>query len=81
MFAGACTVIAFICLPETYAPVILKQKAERLRKETGDDRYYAPIELNKMTFGRRLNKIVAQPFKVLFQEPILIALTERKLRC
>ena len=70
-----CTVIAALSLPETYGPVILKQKAERLRKETGDSRYYAPIEVEKMSFGRRVNKILAQPFKVLFQEPILIALT------
>jgi hypothetical protein len=35
-----------ICLlvPETYHPVLLRKEAERRRKETGDDRWYAPIE-------------------------------------
>ena len=34
-------------LPETYAPVILKRKAQRLRKETGDNTMVAPAELEK----------------------------------
>ena len=75
IFAGVCTVIGTVSVPETYAPVILKHKAERLRKETGDNRYYAPIEMNKQPLGRRLYKILALPFKVLFQEPVLMALT------
>lgn len=32
-------------VPESYKPVLLIRKARRLRKETGDDRYYAPLEV------------------------------------
>jgi len=31
-------------MPETYAPIILVRKAKQLRKETGDENYYTPIE-------------------------------------
>ena len=61
-------------MPETYTPVLLVRKAERMRKETGDGRYYAPMEANKLDIGQRLYKILAMPFKILFLEPMLIAI-------
>ena len=36
-----------LLVPETYHPVLLKRKAEKLRKETGDDRWHAPMEKTK----------------------------------
>ncbi|KAJ3488936.1 hypothetical protein NLI96_g2480 [Meripilus lineatus] len=36
--------IALFAVPETYEPIILKWKAQHLRKSTGDDRFYAPLE-------------------------------------
>ncbi|KAI0313062.1 major facilitator superfamily domain-containing protein [Amylostereum chailletii] len=75
IFAGVCFVWAVVGVPETYPPVLLSNKAARLRKETGDDRYYSPLEAQKMPFGKRAQKILGTPFKVLFQEPVLIALT------
>jgi hypothetical protein len=45
-----------------------------MRKETGDSRYYAPKEANKPDMRRRLYNIVAMPFKILFLEPMLIAI-------
>ena len=62
-------------LPETYVPVLLARKAQRMRKETGDERYYAPIEVRNVPIGRRLYNILAMPFKILFLEPMLIAIT------
>jgi hypothetical protein len=61
-------------MPETYGPVLLARKAERIRKETGDNRYYAPKEVDKPDIGRRLYDILAMPFKILFLEPMLIAI-------
>jgi hypothetical protein len=61
-------------MPETYGPVLLARKAERIRKETGDNRYYAPKEVDKPDIGRRLYNILAMPFKILFLEPMLIAI-------
>jgi hypothetical protein len=62
-------------VPETYGPVLLVKRAQRIRKETGDSRYYAPMEANKTTIGRRLYNILAMPFKILFLEPMLITIT------
>lgn len=49
--------------------------AREIRKNTGDKRYYAAMETNSMTFVDRLEAILARPFKILFQEPILFVLT------
>jgi hypothetical protein len=61
-------------MPETYVPILLVKKAQRLRQETGDSRYYAPKEVNKPDIGQRLYNILAMPFKILFLEPMLIAI-------
>jgi hypothetical protein len=34
-----------IVVPETYHPVLLRNKARRMRKDTGDERYKAPLEI------------------------------------
>lgn len=31
-------------IPETYAPILIARKAARIRKQTGDTRFYAPLE-------------------------------------
>ena len=49
--------------------------AEEKRKVTGDERYYATMEMISMPFSRRVEAIIGRPFKILFQEPILIAVT------
>ena len=75
IFAGVCLVAVVLTLPETYPPVLLKRKAEHLRKATGNDKYYASLEMHKDSTGQRINRILGMPFKILFQEPVLIALT------
>jgi hypothetical protein len=62
------------CTPSS--PIILVRKAEKLRQTTGDNQYYAPLEKEeKLPFLVRLNHIVARPFKILFQEPMLMSVT------
>lgn len=36
--------LIFSLVPETYSPVLLRREARRRRKETKDERWYAPIE-------------------------------------
>lgn len=58
------------------SPILLVKKARRLRKETGDNRYHAPLEdEGQMTIFRRLRHIMARCFIVFVQEPMLIAVT------
>ena len=49
--------------------------AQRKREETGDDRYYAPIEHKRVPVSQRVRDILGKPFKILFSEPMLIAIT------
>jgi hypothetical protein len=46
MLAGA-AFFACAFIKETYAPVILKQKAAKMRKETGDERYWCKYDQKK----------------------------------
>jgi len=56
-------------------PRLAALAARRKRKETCDERYYAPIEQRNIPFSQRLQDILAKPFKILFSEPMLIAIT------
>ena len=52
------------------------KKAAAKRRETGDDKYYAPLEREeKKTLMQQMEKVVLKPFVVLFQEPMLQAVT------
>lgn len=51
------------------------RKAKRLRKETGDSRYWAPMERKTESLGRQIQHVLARPFLVLAREPMLIAIT------
>ncbi|KAJ3565465.1 hypothetical protein NP233_g7618 [Leucocoprinus birnbaumii] len=75
IFAFLCWILIVFTMPETYGPILLVRKAERLRKETGDSRYYAAMERRKLSIGKRLEDILAKPFLILFREPMMIAIT------
>lgn len=67
--------VAFIFtlfIPETLAPVLLRRKAQKIRKETGDDRYCTLEELEKIPFTEAMKVALIRPFLMLFQEPIVI---------
>ncbi|KAH8102515.1 MFS general substrate transporter [Cristinia sonorae] len=74
MFAGACGILLTLTQPETYSPVILVRKAKRLRKETGDDRWWAPLERQQVGLRQHLEHILGRPFEMLFMEPMLVAI-------
>ena len=57
------------------SPVLIVKRAKKIRKETGDSRYWAPLERDKMTFGQRAKHTLGRPFIVLVNEPMLIAIT------
>ncbi|KAL1617339.1 hypothetical protein SLS54_007892 [Diplodia seriata] len=58
--------------PETYPPVLLRWKAQHLRRITGDERYVAEVELMGATFGERIKRALYRPFLLTFTEPIII---------
>lgn len=60
--------------PETYHPLLLKWKAEHLRKLTGDDRFRAEMEIVDISLWGRL-RIALERAAVLSIEPIVLFMT------
>ncbi|SGZ28544.1 BQ5605_C027g10369 [Microbotryum silenes-dioicae] len=75
IFAGVCFVFISPLLPETYVPYLLHLEAKRLRKETGDDRWHAPMDNKKETTKELLDRTIYKPFRMAAQEPMLLLLT------
>ncbi|CAK7214975.1 hypothetical protein SBRCBS47491_002332 [Sporothrix bragantina] len=67
-------VAIFFLVPETYHPVLLRNKARKLRKETGDDRHYAPIEKMTKSIIGTVGNALKRPFELLVKEPMILAL-------
>ncbi|KAH9947520.1 MFS polyamine transporter [Amylocystis lapponica] len=77
IFAGTCTVIAFLFLPETYAPVILQWKARRLRKAdpVKNAALYSEHEQTDWSWRGILHRTLYRPIQMLAMEPILVLVT------
>jgi multidrug resistance protein len=58
-------------LRETYAPRLLKDRAKRLRKETGDDSYQTEAEIQRKTLSQVLRGALIRPFRLLLTQPIV----------
>ncbi|KAF2719200.1 MFS general substrate transporter [Polychaeton citri CBS 116435] len=61
-------------VPETYSPVLLRRKARRLRKETGDERWIAPIEMMDRSIAKTVLSSCIRPFQLLFFEQMCLNL-------
>ncbi|RMZ90297.1 hypothetical protein DV736_g2479, partial [Chaetothyriales sp. CBS 134916] len=70
IFIGFTVVLSFFCFPEVYTPALLKRKAQKLRKETGDNRYWYPQERIKVDLKSIVTKRFSRPLKMLFTEPM-----------
>ena len=59
-------------IPETYTPVLMRQKAERKRKETGDDRYMSRFchKDGEGALWALIRTNLKRPLIMLFTEPI-----------
>ena len=68
MWAGVNWLLLFFFVPETYAPVLLRRKARALRKETGDERYKAPIEMMNKSVTKTVLWSCIRPFQLLVLE-------------
>ncbi|KAK0896578.1 hypothetical protein LTR57_022504, partial [Friedmanniomyces endolithicus] len=66
--------LIFFFVPETYAPVLLRRRAIRLRKETGDDRWKAPIEKMNKSVAKTVLWSCVRPFQLLVLDPMVLNL-------
>ncbi|KAI9457468.1 MFS polyamine transporter [Lactarius psammicola] len=76
IFAGFCTLLGLF-VPETYAPVLLTQKAKHLRAAdpVKNKDIYAESERVSWTINAILERTIFRPFKMLLVEPILLLTT------
>jgi hypothetical protein len=53
---------------------LLKKKASNIRKQTGDDRWKAPLEKSTKSFATTLGHTLLRPFQLLAFEPMCLVL-------
>jgi MFS family permease len=90
IWAFAVFVMALFCLPEVYPPVLLKRRAIRLRKETGNQALFHPRTLDlrdvyMYTTDRSADENLQLDFKHImekqFARPLKMLFTEPMVTC
>ncbi|KAL4806602.1 major facilitator superfamily domain-containing protein [Aspergillus unguis] len=75
-FSGALWIAGSLFMPETYAPVLLRQRAKRLSKITGKVyRSKTDIEQGRTSLGEAFKTALSRPWILLFREPIVFLLS------
>lgn len=73
IFQAAMIFVSFFSFPESYGALILRRRAARLRKETGETRYYTAGE--QLDAGRSPSAVVGRaltrPLRLLMFHPII----------
>ena len=75
-FTGFLWILGTLTIPETYAPVLLKRRAEALSKRTGKT-YISMIEQRqgKPSPAAAFKKALTRPWALLFLEPIVLLIS------
>ena len=68
ILSGVALVFAAL-MKETYAPVILRKKAARIRKDTDDSRWWCRYD-HKESFASVMKTSLSRPFVMAVMEPI-----------
>lgn len=71
LIIAAVSFIPIIFLPETYPAVILRKRAERMRREDPKLKAYAPTEMEHRNAKEIVTVILARPLRMLFTESIV----------
>ena len=74
IWSGVLTAGVILLVPETSPKILLKNKAVYKRKETGNNRWWAPSEKNEASIMRTLLHSVVTPCKLLILEPMCLLL-------
>jgi len=62
---------ALLLMPETYGPVVLQKKAQKLRKQ-GNEEIMAPIELERRDFYQLAVVVLTRPVRMFFFEALVL---------
>ncbi|KAK1984807.1 major facilitator superfamily transporter [Colletotrichum cereale] len=73
IFTGTLLIIVGLTVPETYAPVLLRRRAEKLSKVTGKS-YISKYEDHqpRKTVAQQFKVALSRPWILLFKEPIVL---------
>ncbi|KAF6819642.1 bicyclomycin resistance [Colletotrichum musicola] len=80
IWAFALLVAIVVFVPETYRecappdPIVLRDKARKIRKETGDERWKAPVEKSTKSVAKTIGLSLMRPFQLLIYEPMVLNL-------
>lgn len=67
--------VSFLVVPETFEPVLLRRKAQRLRHEKRNFALHAKAEESPTELKDITNNYLLRPILMLVQEPILVLIT------
>lgn len=71
IFTGAIWIVASLLTPETYAPVLLRKRANKMSKVTGKV-YVSKLDMhNKKSMATQFKMALSRPWVLLFREPIV----------
>lgn len=75
-FSGAVWIMGVLLIPETYAPVLLRRRAEKLSKLSGKV-YRSKVEIDqgKISLKDSFKTALSRPWILLFREPIVFLLS------
>lgn len=75
IWTGFALVLTLVFVPETYHPVLLLKRAEKLRKKTGDDRYHVGSGLRQTkSVLETITWSFLRPLEMLLFEPMCLSL-------
>ncbi|RSL84949.1 hypothetical protein CDV31_016637 [Fusarium ambrosium] len=69
--AATVQALSFACLPETYTPVILQNRARQFRQQTKDATWHTEFDNKNQSFGRIIAANFSRPFRLLGTQPII----------
>ncbi|KAL9589391.1 MAG: hypothetical protein Q9203_001802 [Teloschistes exilis] len=76
IFTGFLWILGTLTIPETYAPLLLRNRASKLSRETGKI-YLSKVEVGKPkpSLAKSLKIALSRPWVLLFLEPIVLLLS------
>lgn len=69
---GVFFLILLVCLKETRHSVLLRRRAVRLRKETGNQNLDVPLDMRTQPATQVFATALTRPFYLLFTEPVIL---------
>ncbi|KAL1634250.1 hypothetical protein SLS58_010755 [Diplodia intermedia] len=75
IFGGAVTALCALGLPETHAPTLLRKKAARVRRETGNPKAHSQFDGQAVGPKAIVQIYLMRSFRMLITEPILLLIT------